>query len=72
LREKGYSLKVLARVLEQKGVVITTDALSTYMTKLPLPREEGQLKAARKRSSVASTTVEGSREEFQMKADVPL
>ena len=29
LRENGYSLKVLVRVLEEKGVVISTNALST-------------------------------------------
>jgi hypothetical protein len=34
LRESGYSLKVLVRVLEGKGVVITTNALSTYLTQL--------------------------------------
>ena len=53
LRERGYSLKVLVRVLEEKGVVISTNALSTYITKLASPREEVQPRTARKRSSVA-------------------
>jgi hypothetical protein len=34
LRERGYSLKVLVRVSEEKGVAISTNALSTYLTKL--------------------------------------
>jgi hypothetical protein len=29
LRESGYSLKVLVRISEEKGVVISTNALST-------------------------------------------
>jgi hypothetical protein len=59
LRENGYSLKVLVRVLEEKGIVITTNALSNYMMKLVSPREEAQPRAARKRSSVASLTAGG-------------
>ena len=34
LRENGYTLKMLVRVFEENGVVITTNALSTYLTKL--------------------------------------
>jgi hypothetical protein len=72
LRENGYSLKVLVRVLEEKGFVITTSALSTYMTKLASPREETQPRTARKGSSVPSPTVEVRRGQFQMKPDVTL
>jgi hypothetical protein len=72
LRENGYSLKVLVRVLEEKGVVITANALSTYMAKLASPRDELQPRAVRKGSSVSSSTVEVRRGQFQMKADVPL
>ncbi len=72
LRENGYSLKVLVRILEERGLVITTNALSTYMTKLASPRDEVQPRSARKGSSVASPTVEGRRGSFQMKADVLL
>jgi transposase len=31
LRENGYTLKMLVRVFEENGVVITTNALSTYL-----------------------------------------
>ena len=72
LRENGYSLKVLVRVLEEKGVVITANALSTYMAKLASPSDELQPRAVRKGSSVPSSTVEVRRGQFQMKADVPL
>ena len=72
LRENGYSLKVLVHVLEEKGVVITANALSTYMAKLASPRDELQPRAVRKGSSVPSSTVEVRRGKFQMKADVPL
>lgn len=72
LRENGYSLKVLVRVLEEKGVVITTNALSTYMKKLAPTREEAQPRTARKGTSVPSPTVDVRRGQFQMKPDVPL
>jgi hypothetical protein len=72
LRENGYSLKVLVRVLEEKGVVITTNALSTYMKKLAPTREEAQPRTARNGSSVASLTTGGRHGQFQMKADVTL
>lgn len=72
LRENGYSLKVLVRVLEERGVVITANALSTYMAKLASPRDELQPRAVHKGSSVPSSTVEARRGQFQMKADVPL
>ena len=72
LRENGYSLKVLVRVLEERGVVITANALSTYMAKLASPRDVLQPRAVRKGSSVPSSTVEVRHGQFQMKADVPL
>ena len=72
LRENGYSLKVLVRVLEEKGVVITTNALSTYLSKLAPTREEAQPRTARKGTSVPSPTVDVRRGQFQMKPDVPL
>ena len=72
LRENGYSLKVLARVFEENGIVITTNALSTYLSKLAPTGEEAQPRTARKGSSVPSPTVEVRRGQFQMKPDVTL
>jgi hypothetical protein len=72
LRENGYSLKVLARVFEENGIVITTNALSTYLSKLAPSREEAQPRTARKGTSVPSPTVEVRRGQFQMKPDVTL
>jgi len=72
LRENGYSLKVLARVFEENGIVITTNALSTYLSKLAQAREEAQPRTAHKGSSVQSPTVEVRRGQFQMKPDVTL
>ena len=72
LRENGYSLKVLARVFEENGIVITTNALSTYLSKLAPAREEAQPRTARKGKSVPSPTVEVRRGQFQMKPDVTL
>ena len=72
LRENGYSLKVLARVFEENGIVITTNALSTYLSKLAPTREEAQPRTARKGSLVPSPTVEVRRGQFQMKPDVTL
>jgi hypothetical protein len=72
LRENGYSLKVLARVFEENGIVVTTNALSTYLSKLAPTREEAQPRTARKGTSVPSPTVEVRRGQFQMKPDVTL
>jgi hypothetical protein len=76
LRENGYSLKVLARVFEENGIVITTNALSTYLSKLAQTlaqtREEAQPRTVRKGTSVPSPTVEVQRGQFQMKPDVTL
>jgi hypothetical protein len=72
LRENGYSLKVLARVFEKNGIVITTNALSTYLSKQAPTREQTYPTTARKGSSAASLIAEGRHGQFQMKADVPL
>ena len=72
LRENGYSLKVLARVFEENGVVISANALSTYLSKLAPTREEAQPRSVRKVSSAVSSIVEGRRGQFQMKPDVTL
>jgi transposase len=71
LRDNGYTLKMLVRIFEEDGVVITTNALSTYMKNLGLPREQTSVKAASK-GTVGSPTVEVRRGQFQMKPDVTL
>jgi hypothetical protein len=72
LRENGYSLKVLSRVFEENGVVISANALSTYLSKLAPTREEAQPRSVRKVSPVVSSIVDGRRGQFQMKPDVTL
>ena len=72
LRENGYTLKMLVRIFEENGVVITTNALSTYLTKLAHRREEAQPKEVRNVSPAVSSIVEGRRGQFQMKPDVTL
>jgi len=72
LRENGYTLKMLVRIFEENGVVITTNALSTYLTKLAHRREDAQPKEVRKVSPAVSSIVEGRRGQFQMKPDVTL
>ena len=49
LRRKGYSLNMLAHVLEEKVVRISSTALSVYMAKLSGPVEDAQVSGARKR-----------------------
>ena len=71
LRENGYTLKMLVRIFEENGVVITTNALSTYLKNLALPKEQASVKAASK-ETVGSPTVEVRRGQFQMKPDVTL
>ena len=44
LRRKGYSLNMLAHVLEEKGVRISSTALSGYMAKLSGPVEESPVR----------------------------
>jgi hypothetical protein len=72
LRENGYSLKVLARVFAENGVVVSANALSTYLSKLAPTREEAQPRSVRKVNPVVSSIVEGRRGQFQMKPDVTL
>ena len=72
LRENGYSLKVLARVFEENGIVITANALSTYLSKLAPGREEAQPRTVRRETSVPPPSVEVRRGQFQMKPDVTL
>ena len=72
LRENGYSLKMLVRVFEENGVVISANALSTYLSKLAPTREEAQPRSVRKVSPAVSSIVEGRRGQFQMKPDVTL
>ena len=71
LRENGYTLKMLVRVFEENGVVITIHALSTYLKNLALPKEHGPVKAASK-GTVGSPAVAVRPGKFQMKADIPL
>jgi len=72
LRENGYTLKMLVRVFEESGIVISANALSTYLSKLAPTREEAQPRSVRKVSPVVSSIVEGRRGQFQMKPDVTL
>ena len=71
LRRKGYSLNMLAHVMEEKGVRISSTALSGYMAKLSGPVEEASVRARRERpqTSPSSSHTRGT---FVMKPDVPL
>jgi transposase len=71
LRENGYTLKMLVRVFEENGVLITIHALSTYLKNLGLPREQAPVKAAIE-GTAGSPTVEVRPGKFQMKPDVTL
>ena len=71
LRENGYTLKMLVRVFEENGVVITIHALSTYLKKLALPKEQAPAKATNK-GTAGSPTAEVRPGQFQMKPDVTL
>ena len=71
LRRKGYSLNMLAHVLEVKGVRISSTALSGYMAKLSGPVEEASVRARRERPQT-STGASHTRGTFVMKPDVPL
>ena len=72
LRKKGYSLNMLAHVLEEKGVRISSTALSGYMAKLSGPVEEPPVRGARNGRSYPSTHASETRRQFAMKADVTL
>ena len=71
LRENGYTLKMLVRVFEENGVIITIHALSTYLKNLAQRKEQAPVKAASE-STVGSPTVEVRPGQFQMKPDVTL
>ncbi len=71
LRGNGYTLKMLVRLFEEGGVVITIHALSAYLKKLAPQREQPQPKPART-GTVLAPTVELRSGQFQMKADIPL
>ena len=71
LRRKGYSLNMLAHVLEEKGVRISSTALSGYMAKLSGPVEEASVRARRERPQ-ASTSSSQTRGHFTMKPNTPL
>ena len=72
LRRKGYSLTMLAHVLEEKGVWISSTALSGYIAKLSGPVEEPPVRGARNGRSYPSTHASETRRQFAMKADVTL
>jgi len=72
LRRKGYSLNMLAQVLEQKGVRISSTALSGYIAKLSSPVEESVVRGARRERARSSTSASQTRGHFVMKPDVPL
>jgi hypothetical protein len=71
LRRKGYSLTMLAHLLEEKGIKISPTALSGYMAKLSGPVEEAQVRARRERPQT-STSSSQTRGTFVMKPDVTL
>jgi hypothetical protein len=71
LRGNGYTLKMLVRLFEEGGVVITIHSLTTYTKNLALLREHPPPKPART-GTVPSPTVELRPGQFQMKADIPL
>ncbi|MFZ0339137.1 MAG: hypothetical protein WAL45_13970 [Terracidiphilus sp.] len=71
LRRKGYSLNMLAHLLEEKGIRISPTALSGYVAKLSGPAEEAPVRARRERSQT-STSASQTRGHFVMKPDVTL
>jgi hypothetical protein len=72
LRRKGYSLNMLAHLLEEKGVKISSTALSGYMAKLSGPIEESPVRGARRETTQTSTSASQTRGHFAMKPDVTL
>jgi hypothetical protein len=72
LRRKGYSLNMLAHVLEEKGVRISSTALSGYMAKLSGPVEESPVRGARRERTQTSTSASQTRGQLAMKPDVTL
>jgi hypothetical protein len=72
LRRKGYSLNMLAHLLEEKGIKISPTALSGYMAKLSGPVEESPVRGARRERAQGSTNASQTRGRFAMKPDVTL
>ena len=72
LRRKGYSLNMLVQVLQQKGVRISSTALSGYLVKFARPVEDAPMRGARRESTQSSTSASQPRGHFVMKPDVPL
>jgi hypothetical protein len=72
LRRKGYSLNMLAHVLEEKGVRISSTALSGYLVKFARPVEDEPISGARRERAQGSTTATQTRGHFVMKPDVTL
>ena len=72
LRRKGYSLNMLAHVLEEKGVRISSTTLSGYMAKLSGLVEEPSIRGARRERTQGSTSAPQTRGHFAMKPDVTL
>ena len=72
LRRKGYSLNMLVQVLEQKGVRISSTALSGYLVKFARPVEDAPMRGARRERTQTSTSASQTRGHFAMKPDVTL
>jgi hypothetical protein len=72
LRRKGYSLSMLAHLLDEKGVRISSTALSGYMAKLTGPVEESPVRGTRKVRAQGSTSDSQARGRFAMKPDVTM
>ena len=72
LRENGYSLNMLIRVLEEKGVRISSTALSGYLAKFARPVEDVPVRGARRERTQTSTSASQTRGHFVMKPDVTL
>jgi hypothetical protein len=72
LRRKGYSLNMLVQVLEQKGVRISSTALSGYLVKFARPVEDAPVRGTRRERVQTSTSVSQTRGHFVMKPDVTL
>jgi hypothetical protein len=72
LQRKGYSLNMLAHVLEEKGVRISSTALSGYLAKFARPVEDAPIRGPRRERAQTSTNASQTRGNFVMKPDVTL
>jgi len=72
LRRKGHSLNMLAHVLEEKGVRISSTALSGYLMKFTRQVEDAPVKGARRERTQTPTSASQTRGHFVMKPDVTL